>query len=386
MLVLRVALVGAGKMGISHLSILRAHQMVNVVGICDQAGFLLDVLGKYTGLNTFTSYEEMLRSEHLDAVVIATPTPYHFDMAEAAIRAGVSVFCEKPLTLSYEQSLQLHLMATKAGVVTQVGYHNRFIGSFQEVKRLLDLEVLGQVSHALAESYGPVVLREKGKTWRAKRSAGGSCLYDYAAHSIDLLQWYFGAPRQVHGSNLSSIFSSDTDDEVYSNLNFTGGTSAHLSVNWSDESFRKMTTRISLWGRHGRIIADRQECRVYLNESAVLPEGYSKGWNVKYTTELTKPVWFYLRGEEYSAEIDHFIREVAGLKKDQQRQCFNDFESATEVDRTIEMILDDVSGDRSNHQIPDNRELTRQVAGNGSARGNMLMAPLRKLISTRGRR
>lgn len=383
---LKIALVGAGKMGISHLSILRAHQMVDVAGVCDQPGFLLDVLGKYTGLSTFTNYEEMLRSAELDAVVIATPTPHHFAMAEAAIRTGVSVFCEKPLTLSYEQSERLHLMAKETGVVTQVGYHNRFIGAFQEVKCLLDRGVLGPISHAMAESYGPVVLREKGKTWRAKRSAGGSCLYDYAAHTIDLLQWYFGTPQQVHGSNLNSIFSANTDDEVYSNIQFNEGTSAHLSVNWSDESFRKMTTRISLWGRHGRVMADRQECRVYLNESAVPPEGYRRGWNVKYTTELTRPVWFYLRGEEYSAEIDHFIKEVAALKKGEQLQYFNDFESAANVDRTIEMILDDVSGHVSRHDAKANQELNRQAAASGSVRGITLMSPLRKLISAKGRR
>ena len=65
-----------------------------------------------------------------------------------------------------------------------------------------------------------------------------------------------------------------------------------------------MTTRITVWGTAGRIFADRQECQVYLRDGAVAPEGYEQGWNVSYTTELTEPVWFYLRGEEYSAQID----------------------------------------------------------------------------------
>ena len=68
-----------------------------------------------------------------------------------------------------------------------------------------------------------------------------------------------------------------------------------------------MTTRIMIWGSTGRIFADRQECQVYLREDAPLPPGYQPGWNVRYTTELTEPVWFYLRGEEYSAQIDHFV-------------------------------------------------------------------------------
>lgn len=383
---LKIALVGAGKMGISHLSILRAHQLVDVIGVCDQPGFLLDVLGKYTGLNTFTDYHKMLQSEKPDALVIATPTPHHFEMAEVAVRSGVSVFCEKPLTLSYEQSTALERLAKEIGVVTQVGYHNRFIGAFQEVKKLLAEGTLGPISHVMAESYGPVVLREKGKTWRAKRSAGGSCLYDYAAHTIDLLQWYFGSPTMVHGSNLNSIFSADTDDEVYSNLSFASGTSAHLSVNWSDESFRKMTTRVSLWGRHGRIIADRQECRVYFSESSTPPQNYRKGWNIKYTTELTKPVWFYLRGEEYSAEIDHFIRQVAVFKEVGELQPFNDFESAASVDRTIEMILDDAGDTRSRH-LPRNESIPNgQASPGGSNLAHTLITPLKRLLTAGGRR
>ena len=67
-----------------------------------------------------------------------------------------------------------------------------------------------------------------------------------------------------------------------------------------------MTTRITVWGTAGRIFADRQEIQVYLRDSAVVPAGYERGWNVRYATELTEPVGFYLRGEEYSAQIEHF--------------------------------------------------------------------------------
>ena len=71
-----------------------------------------------------------------------------------------------------------------------------------------------------------------------------------------------------------------------------------------------MTTRITIWGTAGRIYADRQECQVYLRDTAPIPDGYEQGWNVRYTTELTEPVWFYLRGEEYSAQVDHFVDRV----------------------------------------------------------------------------
>ena len=117
------------------------------------------------------------------------------------------------------------------------------------------------------------------------------------------MNWYFGAPKGVGGTILNKIFSRETDDEVFGTLYFDDGKSAQISVNWSDESFRKMTTRITIWGTAGRIYADRQECQVFLRDTAQLPAGYEKGWNVRYTTDLTEAVWFYVRGEEYSAQL-----------------------------------------------------------------------------------
>ena len=161
--------------------------------------------------------------------------------------------------------------------MTQVGYHNRFVGAFAEVKRLLDMGAIGRVTSVLAEAYGPVVLRDKGSTWRSKREEGGGCLYDYAAHPLDLLTWYCGAPSGVGGTVLGQVFSRQTEDEVFSTLYYPSGSTAQLSVNWSDESQRKMTTKLTFWGTNGRIYVDRQECQVYLRDTATIPEGYQAG-------------------------------------------------------------------------------------------------------------
>lgn len=341
---IRIAIVGIGKMGLSHLSMLKAHPDVEVAAVCDQAGYVLDVLHKYTGVGIYKDYQTMLDRLALDAVVIATPTAFHFPMVRAALEKGLSVFCEKPLCLRAAESEELAALAEERQVVTQVGYHNRFVGAFREVRKLLDAGAIGDVSHALAEAYGPVVLKPKGSTWRSKRSTGGGCLYDYAAHPIDLLRWYLGEPETARGTTLGRIFSTETEDEVLSSLAFNGSTNAQLSVNWSDESHRKMTTKVSLWGKTGRIVADRQECQVYLSENAAIPEGYNRGWNVRYTTDLTEPVWFYLRGEEYSAQLDYFVRQVGSTMAGNSVAPINGFSSAAGTDRVIEMLINDAAG------------------------------------------
>jgi len=335
--VIRIAVVGLGKMGLSHHSIINAHPDVTLAAVCDATGYVLDVLNKYTGVRTFTDFDEMLREAELDAVIIATPSSMHGAMVRAALDKGLHVFCEKPFSLDTKESDELAALALEKGAVNQVGYHYRFVGAFQEVKRLLELGAIGEVSHVLAEAYGPVVMRTKGSTWRTQRTAGGGCLYDYAAHPLNLLNWYLGMPHGVGGSVLNSVFSKETDDEVFGTLYFDGGKNAQISVNWSDESYRKMSTKISIWGTAGRIIADRQEIQVYLRDTAKIPDGYQLGWNLRNTTELTDEVGFYVRGEEYSAQLDYFVKCIAEKRQDN----VNSFSSAAETDKVIAMMIAD---------------------------------------------
>lgn len=334
----RVALVGLGKMGLSHLAIIRRHPQAEVVGVCDASGLVLDVLSKQTDLRIFTDYETMLDEARPDAVIIATPSHLHAPMVRAALDRHLHVFCEKPLFLDVADGDELSELARQQDVVTQVGYHNRFVGTFAQARRLLDQGALGDVTNALAEAYGPVVTRPAGLSWRSQKGSGGGCLYDYAAHPVDLLTWYLGPVSTARGSGMRPIFSKEVDDSVVSTLEFAGGAVAQLCVNWSDSSQRKMTTSISLWGTRGRLRVDRQELQVYLNgPESQLPEGYSPGWNVKYTTDLTPAPWFYVRGEEYSHQLDAFIRRILTRAPSDAA----DFRSASDTDRALALIVDD---------------------------------------------
>ncbi|MBI5161940.1 MAG: Gfo/Idh/MocA family oxidoreductase [Micrococcales bacterium] len=339
---IKVAVVGLGKMGISHLAMIRAHPAVSVVAVIDPAGYVLDVLGKYTGLATYKDLTRALEDVDIDAVIVATPTRLHASIVRQAIDRGIAVFCEKPLTLSAVESEELAAYALDRGAVTQVGYHNRFVGAFREVKRLLETGAIGRVTHYHAEAYGPVVLRSRGATWRSQRAEGGGSLYDYAAHPLDLLAWYAGPAESVGGTVLGRIFSESTEDEVYATIRYPAGVHAQLSVNWSDESFRKMTTRMTVTGTAGRIYADRQEIQVYRRETAPAVDGYDAGWTVRYTTELTEPVRFYLRGEEYSAQLDAFVARV----HEGAIRGLNDFSSAAVTDRTLELLTRDAAGEK----------------------------------------
>jgi len=167
--VIKIAVVGLGKMGLSHLAIVKAHPEVELAAVCDSSSYVLGVLKKYTGVATYSDYDLMLRELDLDAVLIATPSRTHAGMVRKALERRVHVFCEKPFTLSIPDAEELTALAREKSLVTQVGYHNRFVGAFAEVKGLLDAGAIGKVTHVLGEAYGSVVLKSKGGTWRSRR-------------------------------------------------------------------------------------------------------------------------------------------------------------------------------------------------------------------------
>jgi scyllo-inositol 2-dehydrogenase (NADP+) len=332
---MRAGLIGVGKMGISHLAILGAHPRVEVAAICDSAGYVLSVLHKHSGFETFKDYAKMIDSAGLEAVVIATPTSTHFEAASYALEHGLHVFVEKPLCLDPGQSQRLADIAREKRRANQVGYHNRFIGTFRETQRLVRAGALGEIYHVTGSAFGQVVTRVKsGFTWRSKKSEGGGCLHDYASHVIDLMNFIVGPPERVLGAHLRSIYSKDVEDAVYATFRYPGGASGQLEANWSDETFRKMSTTIVVYGTKGKVVVDRQECRVFLKSGAAF-EGYPEGWTTRYITDLQEPVSFYLRGEEYSAQLDAFVTAAEAGAAEQE----NSFASAHQTDRVTDMVM-----------------------------------------------
>jgi len=334
-MMIKAGVIGLGKMGISHCALLNAHTGVEFVGACDTSKLLRWGLGKYSGIAVYDDYKKMIRDTAPDCVFIATPTRSHFEIARYCLEQGVHLFLEKPCCLNYADTSALRELSESKQLLIQVGYHNRFLGTFREVRRLVEAGAFGEIYHFAAEAYGPVVVQAQKETWRSKRSEGGGCLYDYASHVINLVSFILGDIERVRATELKHIFSRGVEDAVYSSLMLKDGITGQLSVSWSEESFRKMSTKIAISGRKGRVEANAQEVKVYRNKSENPPE--EAGWQLSYLTDYTQPVDFYLRGEEYSAQVDDFIARLeAG-----SLQSVNAIQSAGETDRVIELLIED---------------------------------------------
>ncbi len=328
-----VALIGAGKMGISHLAILGAHPDVQVTGVSDTSKMVVDAFRKFSKFPCYTDYEKMLDEAPADAVFVAVPTKYHAVMVKKVLEKGKHVFAEKPLCLTVGEGQELVELAASKKLVNQVGYHNKFVGTFRELKRIVDSGDLGEIFHFAGEAYGPVVTRPKQGNWRADPSEGGGCLMDYASHVIDLINYTLGPITAVKGAVLKPLYSKNVEDSVSALLELSSKVTGILLVNWSDITYRKMSTSVTIQGSKGKIICDANELKVYFNTEET-PAGYTRGWNVKYVTDLTEQVDFYLRGEEYSAQIDYFIKAI----QKKVPNTINNFQSAWQTDKVISLI------------------------------------------------
>ncbi len=337
---LKAGFIGFGRMGITHFSILNPHPSVEIVSICDQSRTMLKVQEKYLGVRTYSDYRKMINQEELDFVVISTPSDSHADIIKYSLDHDLHIFTEKPLALTEEEGQEILDKIKDKPVINQVGYVNRYNEVFIQVKKLIDSGVIGAIKNFSSEMYGATILKDAKSNWRGKSKTGGGCLYEFASHSIDLVLYFFGKPGQITGSVLESVYSSQVEDIVLSTFAYEQGFSGSILVNWSDESYRKPTNIFTVLGTKGKIIADKHTYKIYLRDDAP-QHGFIKGWNTRYLTDFAEPVRFYVRGNEFTRQLDYFIDCIE--KEKQGNIC--GFHDAYLTDLVMEQIRMDATGD-----------------------------------------
>jgi predicted dehydrogenase len=338
----RLGVIGAGRMGITHLSLLNSDARVEISSIADTSGLVLDLLGRYLKCGTFKDYADLLRDDRPDALVICTPPGLHYPVAKAAGSKRMHVFAEKPFTTSPAKAFELADDFERANLVNQVGYVNRFNDVFVRVREMLTGGLVGRLVRYRSEMFSRTVIRpsEGGEGWRNSHESGGGATYEMAAHAIDLVNFLVGKPDQVVGATMNQVYSRSVEDVVSATFVHRAGCTGTLLVNWSDDSVRKPTNKIELFGDKGKILADQHSVRVYLRDAN--PEWKMRdGWNTLYITDVFRPVPFYVRGNEFTRQLYHFVDNIA----DGRRPGHCTFRQAGEA---LSVIADIFAGAKAN--------------------------------------
>lgn len=307
---LKVGIIGAGRMGITHYSIVNGLDNVSVVAVADTSQQLLSMFDKYMDIDCYENWNEMLTEVSLDAVLICTPPSLNAEILEACAEAKTHVFIEKPFLINSQKAEHFAKMFAQRKLVNQVGYVNRYNAVFLRVKELIESQAIGDLVRFKSEMFSSTVSEpQSGVGWRANQKSGGGVTYEMATHAIDLVLFLFGHPGHISGTGFSKVFSKNVDDIVSTNFSYENGLLGSLFVNWSDCTRRKPVNSIEIIGRRGSIFADQYELKIFMNVDS--PESnLSKGWNIFKITDLFYSVPFYVRGNEFTLQLDKFVEDI----------------------------------------------------------------------------
>ena len=308
---INIAIIGMGRMGITHFPILNSHPNVNICAVADPALMINSFFKKYlSSVNIYKDYNNLLKQERVDAVIICTPPSMHYEIIKKLSLKKIHIFVEKPFTANHLEALELSQIYENRELINQVGYVNRFNSIFTFLKSKIEKNVFGNIIEIKSLMNSATVIKpNKEKNWRGNIKSGGGVVFEMASHSIDLINFFIGSPNRVIGSKLSKVFSENVDDIVSSTLLYDDDKYGLINVNWSDTSFRKPSNRIEVQGSKGKAIADQYSIKIFL-DNPNSREKLRAGWNTSYITDVFENVPYYLRGNEFTSQLYCFIDSI----------------------------------------------------------------------------
>jgi len=133
-------------------------------------------------------YRSLLANPRVEAVIIATPTAYHHDIAVAAAGAGKHIFCEKPMSMSSDECHSMIAATDRAQVKLQIGFMRRFDRSFVLARERIEHGEIGEVVQVKSLTHGPSTPRP----WMYDLRLSNGPLAEVNSHDIDTLRWFSG--------------------------------------------------------------------------------------------------------------------------------------------------------------------------------------------------
>ena len=199
---IRVGIIGAGFGGKIHAPGFRDVPGMQVVGISGRSAEKTEAAAKQNDIpRTFSSWEDLVADPEIDAVSIATPPAFHYEMASLAIKNRKHVFIEKPVAMNAEEAKKLAEEAKAAGVVAMIDYEFRNIPHLAFAKDFLGKDGVGRIRfvHVDWMTGGRAKIVHGTANWQNEKEPGGGTLFGFAPHVIDYLEWIIGPIESVFG-------------------------------------------------------------------------------------------------------------------------------------------------------------------------------------------
>jgi predicted dehydrogenase len=291
----RIGQAGLGAWGANLVR--NVDDLAELVWICDASQERLDTAARrYPGARATVDFAELLADPELEAVVVATPVPTHYELARAALEAGKHVFVEKPPAMRAAEMEELVRIAAERSLVLLPGHLLLYHPGVHKLKELVDSGDLGEVLCV----YGN---RQNLGTIRTNENA----LWSLGVHDLSVILHLIGEEPAEAWAHGNAFLTPGVEDVVFCYLRFPSGKIAHLHLSWLDpHKMRKLT----VVGRDKMAVFDDMELerKVTVYEKAPEQPAQSYGeWRTR-TGDIFSPK--IANDEPLRLEVQHFLRLV----------------------------------------------------------------------------
>lgn len=240
---INIGLIGYGYWGPNHLRIFSSGGESAVVMCSDLSRDRLEAVRKsYPSVITTENYFDILRNPDINAVVIATPTNTHYEVAKQALLNDKHVLCEKPLAMHPEECEELKVLSRQRGRILMVGHIFLFNAGIAALKQYISSGELGRIyyGYSTRTNLGP---------FRYDVNA----LWDLAPHDVSIFNYLFdGCPSSASGTGHKAL-GQKLDDVAFASLKYASGVMAHIHVSWLDP---KKVRQITIVGDKKMVVWD----------------------------------------------------------------------------------------------------------------------------------
>lgn len=292
---LRVGLLGAGRIGIVHAKAISSHPESQLVAISDAVAESAQKLARqYQCKHSCT--DEIIADPDIDAVLIASPTNTHSDLMEAAAAAGKAVLCEKPVDLSLDRARACQKVVANYSMPVMIGFNRRFDPSLAELKAAADRGEIGKAELLSIHSFDPAP-----PPLEYVKVSGG-LFRDMMIHDFDMANFIMGEVPETIIAIGSSIVDADIGaagdvDTAVATLSYSDGRIAVIKN--SRRAAYGYDQRVELLGSEG-----------LLQVNNVIENSLVKSTSAGVTS--AKPTYFFLERymPAYIAEWTAFVTAV----------------------------------------------------------------------------
>lgn len=267
MYIVRVGIIGIGNMGMEHASNIYSGKVKNMklCALCDfDEKKRVRAAERFPDVPVFSDFNEMNVMGCCDAVIVATPHYSHAIIAIEALRAGLHVMVEKPVSVYARQAEALANVAVESGKVFGIMFNQRTSPCYIAAKKILDEGKLGNLKRLtwiITNLYRTQAYYDSG-SWRATwRGEGGGVLINQAPHNLDLMQWLFGMPSRVRAfCNVAKYHTIEVEDEATIYAEYKNGATATFQVSTGEYPG---TNRLEIAGDLGKIVVEENKVKVW---------------------------------------------------------------------------------------------------------------------------